>query len=75
MSSNRRRWRGRGMFSESTISTSSTVCQIHCSELENLAVRPPSPSFPPSPTATLLHLESSQTNLKNNRRKQSNDHE
>lgn len=75
VSSNRRRWRGRGMFSESTISTSSTVCQIHCSELENLAVRPPSPSFPPSPTATLLHLESSQTNLKNNRRKQSNDHE
>lgn len=73
VSTNRRKWRGRGMLSESTLSTSSTVCQIHCGELENLAVRPPSPSLPPSPTSTLLHLESSQTNLKNNRRKQNND--
>ena len=61
------------MLSESTLSTSSTVCQIHCGELEALAVRPSSPSSPPSPTSTLFHLDLSQTNLKsNNRRKQSN---
>ncbi|XP_066585770.1 protein dispatched [Prorops nasuta] len=61
----RKRNKGRGMLSESTLSTSSTVCQFHCSELETLAVRAaPTPSLPPSPSSTLLH---------NNRRKQIND--
>ncbi|EZA51791.1 hypothetical protein DMN91_003866 [Ooceraea biroi] len=46
--------KGRGMQSESTLSTSSSACQFHCSELETLAVRPPSPSLPPSPLSTLL---------------------
>ncbi|KAL0111794.1 hypothetical protein PUN28_013169 [Cardiocondyla obscurior] len=47
-------YKGRGMLSESTLSTSSSVCQFHCSELETLAARPPSPSLPPSPLSTLL---------------------
>lgn len=50
----RKTCKSRGMLSESTLSTSSTVCQFHCSELESLA-RPPSPSLPPSPLSTLLH--------------------
>lgn len=49
----RKAYKGRGMLSESTLSTSSSVCQFHCSELETLAARPPSPS-PPSPLSTLL---------------------
>lgn len=48
----RKAYKGRGMLSESTLSTSSSVCQFHCSELETLAPRPPSP---PSPLSTLLH--------------------
>jgi len=51
----RKTYKGRGMLSESTLSTSSSVCQFHCSELETLAARPPSPSLPPSPLSTLLH--------------------
>ncbi|XP_029662048.1 protein dispatched-like [Formica exsecta] len=47
----RKAYKGRGMLSESTLSTSSSVCQFHCSELETLAPRPPSP---PSPLSTLL---------------------
>ncbi|GAB1869493.1 Protein dispatched-like protein 1 [Camponotus japonicus] len=47
----RKAYKGRGMLSESTLSTSSSVCQFHCSELETLAARPPSPS---SPLSTLL---------------------
>ncbi|XP_072754986.1 protein dispatched isoform X2 [Anoplolepis gracilipes] len=47
----RKAYKGRGMLSESTLSTSSSVCQFHCSELETLAGRPPSP---PSPLSTLL---------------------
>lgn len=47
-------YKGRGMLSETTLSTSSSACQFHCSELENLAGRPPSPSLPPSPLSTLL---------------------
>ena len=51
----RKAYKGRGMLSESTLSTSSSVCQFHCSELETLAARPPSPSLPPSsPLSTLL---------------------
>ncbi|XP_067210286.1 protein dispatched isoform X1 [Linepithema humile] len=50
----RKTYKARGMQSESTISTSSSVCQFHCSELETLAARPPSPSLPPSPVSTLL---------------------
>ncbi|XP_011863762.1 PREDICTED: protein dispatched-like [Vollenhovia emeryi] len=50
----RKTYKGRGMLSESTLSTSSSVCQFHCSELETLAARPPSPSLPPSPLSTLL---------------------
>ncbi|XP_012135069.1 protein dispatched isoform X1 [Megachile rotundata] len=51
----RRKFKGRGMWSESTLSTSSTVCQFHCNEIETFTTRqPPSPSLPPSPTSALL---------------------
>ncbi|XP_015182400.1 PREDICTED: protein dispatched isoform X2 [Polistes dominula] len=50
--------KGRGMLYESTLSTSSTVCQFHCSEPEILIARPPSSSLPPSPTSALLYLDS-----------------
>ncbi|KAG7206137.1 hypothetical protein KM043_003529 [Ampulex compressa] len=53
---NRRKGKGRGMLSQSTLSTSSTACQFHCSEIETFTTRPPpSPSLPPSPSSTLLH--------------------
>ncbi|KAL2743261.1 protein dispatched [Vespula maculifrons] len=65
--------KGKGMLSESTLSTSSTVCQFHCSEPEILIARPPSSSLPPSPTSALLYLDSNQTTVWNNRRKQMND--
>ncbi|XP_076175871.1 protein dispatched isoform X2 [Ptiloglossa arizonensis] len=51
----RRKTRGRGMWSESTLSTSSTVCQFHCNEIETFARPPPSPSLPPSPSSALLY--------------------
>lgn len=52
----RRKAKGRGMWRESTLSTSSTVCQFHCSEIETLATRPPpSPSLPPSSSSTLFN--------------------
>ncbi|XP_076675738.1 protein dispatched isoform X2 [Andrena cerasifolii] len=51
----RRKAKGRGMWSESTLSTSSTVCQFHCNEVETFTRPPPSPSLPPSPTLALLH--------------------
>ncbi|XP_018405326.1 PREDICTED: protein dispatched homolog 1 [Cyphomyrmex costatus] len=50
----RKAYKGRGMLSESTLSTSSSVGQFHGSELETLAARPRSPSLPPSPLSTLL---------------------
>ncbi|XP_034170851.1 protein dispatched [Osmia lignaria lignaria] len=51
----RRKIKGRGMWSESTLSTSSTVCQFHCNEIETFTTRQPhSPSLPPSPTSALL---------------------
>ncbi|XP_047355130.1 protein dispatched isoform X1 [Vespa velutina] len=65
--------KGKGMLSESTLSTSSTVCQFHCSEPEILIARPPSSSLPPSPTSALLYLDSNQTTAWNNRRKQMDD--
>lgn len=65
--------KGKGMLSESTLSTSSTVCQFHCSEPEILIARPPSSSLPPSPTSALLYLDSNQTTMWNNRRKQMDD--
>ncbi|XP_012258366.2 protein dispatched [Athalia rosae] len=73
----RERRKGRGMLSESTLSTSSTVCQFHCGELEALAGRgPPSPSLPPSPSATLLFLEpslqSGPSTCRNSKRKLTN---
>ncbi|XP_076619865.1 protein dispatched isoform X1 [Colletes latitarsis] len=51
----RRKAKGRGMWSESTLSTSSTVCQFHCNEIEIFTRPPPSPSLPPSPSSALLH--------------------
>ncbi|XP_046428541.1 protein dispatched [Neodiprion fabricii] len=73
----RERKKGRGMLSESTLSTSSTVCQFHCGELEVLAGRgPPSSSLPPSPSSTLLYLEPSQSGPstgRNNKRKPNNE--
>ncbi|KOC67518.1 Protein dispatched [Habropoda laboriosa] len=50
----RRKIKGRGMCSESTLSTSSTVCQFHCNEIETFTRPPPSPSLPPSPSSALL---------------------
>ncbi|XP_033310868.1 protein dispatched [Bombus bifarius] len=50
----RRKIKGRGMWSESTLSTSSTVCQFHCNEIETFTRPPPSPSLPPSPSSALL---------------------
>lgn len=50
----RRKIKGRGMWSESTLSTSSTVCQFHCNEIETFTRAPPSPSLPPSPSSALL---------------------
>ncbi|OAD58699.1 Protein dispatched like protein 1, partial [Eufriesea mexicana] len=50
----RRKVKGRGMWSESTLSTSSTVCQFHCNEIETFTRPPPSPSLPPSPSSALL---------------------
>ncbi|XP_076237082.1 protein dispatched [Calliopsis andreniformis] len=51
----KRKAKGRGMWSESTLSTSSTVCQFHCNEIETFTRPLPSPSLPPSPTSALLH--------------------
>ncbi|XP_012280511.1 protein dispatched [Orussus abietinus] len=66
----RKRCKGKGMLSESTLSTSSTVCQFHCGELEALAARPPpSPSLPPSPTSTLLYIDSAQMDPRNSKRR------
>ncbi|XP_019696069.1 protein dispatched isoform X2 [Harpegnathos saltator] len=53
----RRAFKGGGVVSESTLSTSSTVCQSHCSELETLTARPPSPSLRSSPLSTLLDTD------------------
>ena len=50
----RRKIKGRRMWSESTLSTSSTVCQFHCNEIESITRPPPSPSLPPSPSSALL---------------------
>ncbi|CAK9826246.1 Protein dispatched homolog 1 [Anthophora retusa] len=50
----KRKIKGRGMCSESTLSTSSTVCQFHCNEIETFTRPPPSPSLPPSPSSALL---------------------
>ncbi|XP_026674995.1 protein dispatched [Ceratina calcarata] len=49
-----RDFKGRGMWSESTLSTSSTVCQFHRNETESFTRPPPSPSLPPSPSSALL---------------------
>ncbi|KZC07514.1 Protein dispatched [Dufourea novaeangliae] len=51
----RRKAKRRGMWSESALSTSSTVCQFHCNDMETFTRAPPSPSLPPSPSSTLLH--------------------
>ncbi|XP_076224965.1 protein dispatched [Nomia melanderi] len=51
----RRKAKGRGLWSESTLSTSSTVCQFHCNEIETFTRPPLSSSPPPSPSSALLH--------------------
>lgn len=66
-------WRGRkgrGMLSESNLSTSSTVCQLHCTEVEILGSRLPiSESLPPSPSSPLLYLDPSLIESSGSRRK------
>lgn len=70
----RRGGRGRGMLSESTLSTSSTVCQFHCGDLEGLSTRlAATESLPPSPSSPLLFLDATQIHATHNRRKLMND--
>lgn len=59
-SKGRRKVKSRGMWSESTLSTSSTVCQFHCNEIETFTRPPPSPSLPPSPSSALLQQDEGQ---------------
>ncbi|XP_044016509.1 protein dispatched homolog 1 [Aphidius gifuensis] len=74
-SSNKINWRkGNGrsgnMFSESTLSTSSTVCQMHCTDIDILGTNNRLiESIPPSPSSPLIYIEKNQTDNTNNRRK------
>ncbi|CAL7936449.1 unnamed protein product [Xylocopa violacea] len=56
----RRKVKGKGMCSESTLSTSITLCQFHRNEIETFTRPPPSPSLPPSPTSALLQHDGGQ---------------
>lgn len=55
-----RRGKGRAMLSEPTLSNSSTVCQLHYTDMEVLGTRiNAAESMPPSPSSPLLYLEPS----------------
>ncbi|KAK0169992.1 hypothetical protein PV328_010611 [Microctonus aethiopoides] len=70
---NKANWRsrpGRGILSESNLSTSSTVCQLHSTEVELLSSRlPPLESLPQSSSSPLLYFDSNHSESGNNRRK------
>lgn len=68
-SGGRRGARGRAMLSESTLSTSNTVCQFLCSDLEGTRLAT-TESLPPSPSSPLLFLDAAQIQQSSNRRKQ-----
>ena len=70
----RRAGRVRGILSESTLSTSSTVCQFHCGEHEGPSTRLASAqeSLPPSPSSPLLFLDATQVHVTQHIRRNKN---